>query len=552
MNKRTLLFLVPAFFLVFSNGNCQDRGMKPIDLSVDGKPTQLYKESHALVIGISNYTNGWPQLPGVTAEIETVKNALISNGFQVEVVMDPNKDQLDRAFTGFISKYGQSGDNRLLFFFAGHGYTLKTSYGEDLGYIVPNDAPNPNYDVSRFQSDAMEMAQIEIYARRIQAKHALFIFDACFSGSLFSSTRAVPEIINYKTTLPVRQFITSGSADEMVPDKSVFAEQFIGALNGDADIDKDSYITGSELGEYLQRTVVNYTRNSQHPQYGKIRSPNLDKGDFVFVINTDKPVATPPPAVPPPQVAVVPPANAVDQTRSNPSKTDNDKQKAAATELIPMIYVEGGAFEMGNKHGEGDEKPQHLVRLNSFYIGKFEITQKQWRDIFGTNPSGFPDCDECPVERVSYNDAMAFINVLNSKTGKKYRLPTEAEWEYAARGGTKGLGYKFAGGNGIDILGWNDDNARGKTHPVGKKMPNELGLYDMCGNVYEWCNDWYEDNYYKKSNSSNPAGPATSEWKVVRGGSWKLNPKDLTVTNRYPLKPGVHYNDVGFRIVREE
>jgi len=254
----------------------------------EGQQVVLYKESHALVIGVSNYTNGWPSLPGVQKDVEEVKTVLEAHGFNVVVKMDVDKIMLDQAFDEFISRYGHDPENRLIFYFAGHGHTVRTSYGEELGYIVPADAPNPHHDLPGFQSTAMEMQQIEIYAKRVQAKHALFLFDACFSGSLFALSRAVPEIINYKTANPVRQFITSGSADETVPDESIFRAQFARALQGEADSDGDGYVTGTELGEFLQTTVVNYSYNAQHPQYGKIRNPHLDKGDFVFIIPLDE------------------------------------------------------------------------------------------------------------------------------------------------------------------------------------------------------------------------------------------------------------------------
>lgn len=252
----------------------------------DGQELLIYQQSYALVLGGSNYTEGWPNLPGVEDDMAAVKQILEEQGFEVIVHMDLDKAGIDRAFTDFISRYGSDPDNRILVYFAGHGHTLKTSYGEELGYIVPADAPNPNYDTAAFQSKAMEMEQIEIYAKRIQSKHALFLFDACFSGALFSITRAVPEIISYKTSQPVRQFITSGSADETVPDESIFRRQFVRAMQGEADVNQDNYVTGTELGEFLQTTVVNYSHNMQHPQYGKIRNPNLDKGDFVFILPT--------------------------------------------------------------------------------------------------------------------------------------------------------------------------------------------------------------------------------------------------------------------------
>ena len=160
-----------------------------------------------------------------------------------------------------------------------------------MGYVVPADAPNPHVDLNGFLARALGMQQIEVYAKDIDAKHALFLFDSCFSGSMFALSRAVPENISYKTGKPVRQFITSGSADEKVPDVSIFRGQFVSALEGEADHNRDGYVTGVELGQFLQDTVINYTRGAQHPQYGKIRHPRLDKGDFVFIADAGEPEA---------------------------------------------------------------------------------------------------------------------------------------------------------------------------------------------------------------------------------------------------------------------
>lgn len=251
----------------------------------DGSRVKLYEKSYALVIGESEYANGWRRLDGVKRDVEAVRAALEKHGFQVVVVENADGARLENAYADFIRRYGMQEQNRLLFYFAGHGFTRRQSYGEEMGYIVPADAPNPHADLAGFLSKAMDMEQIERYAKRIQSKHALFIFDSCFSGSLFAVTRGVPDSIGYKTARPVRQFITSGSAEEEVPDRSVFREQFVAALGGEADMNRDGFITGTELGEFLQDRVVNYTHSAQHPQYGKIRNPNLDKGDFVFVLS---------------------------------------------------------------------------------------------------------------------------------------------------------------------------------------------------------------------------------------------------------------------------
>lgn len=271
----------------------------------DGREVRLYERSYALVIGVSDYTHGWPRLSGVEKDIEDVARALERHGFLVTKVRNPDSARLDKEFKTFISAYGRGVENRLLFYFAGHGHTVKQSYGEDMGYIVPADAPSPARDRNGFLDKALNMRQIERYAEDIQAKHALFLFDSCFSGALFARSRAVPDAIRYKTSLPVRQFITSGSADEQVPDQSIFRSQFVEALDGEADLNRDGYVTGAELGLFLQDKVINYSRNTQHPQYGKIRNPNLDKGDFVFALTNapaavTAPLAAPPPAAPPP------------------------------------------------------------------------------------------------------------------------------------------------------------------------------------------------------------------------------------------------------------
>ncbi|QWR76919.1 caspase family protein [Candidatus Magnetomonas plexicatena] len=268
-----------------------DRGAAIKIKDNSGKEVNLYGESHALVIGVSAYQAGWPKLPGVINDVEVVTTLLTEQGFEVVTVINPSRDKLLMAFDDFIQKYGSKPDNRLLFYFAGHGHTVKKSYGDDMGYIVPVDAPRPDKDRSGFLAKAVDMQQIESYAKRIDAKHALFLFDSCFSGSIFDMSRAVPEIISYKASKPVRQFITSGAADEPVPDKSIFLEQFKAALEGAA-ADKDGYITGTALGEYLQNTVTNYSKGTQHPQYGKIRNPKLDKGDFVFKVKEEVAVAT--------------------------------------------------------------------------------------------------------------------------------------------------------------------------------------------------------------------------------------------------------------------
>jgi formylglycine-generating enzyme required for sulfatase activity len=599
------------------------RGMKPVLITIEGTVVPLYAQSHALVIGVSDYWN-IDKLPGVIQDVDAVKGALETQGFNVISVKNPTKELLEKAFTDFIAKYGQGKDNRLLIYFAGHGHTISTSYGEELGYLLPVDALRPTRDnQAAFQNDCIEMAQLEMYAKRIQSKHALFLFDACFSGSLFENTRAVPDYISFNTSKQVRQFITSGMASELVPDQSIFRRQFVEALSGEADSDKDGYITGSELGAFIQKKVTNYSRNAQHPQYGKIRNPNLDKGDFVFVMNTAASSGAISTSTQPAKKQVVIEEAQITGTIELSTELSGslyldgdfarsvnansrytlkdlsvgehalkitgdetweglvtvepnglakvDVRKKVSELLTDMILVTGGTFQMGSNESD-DEKPVHSVMVNDFYMGKYEVTLgkfkkfvdetayqtdaekgdgshiwtgSKWEKRGGVNWK----CDvegnirnqseyNHPVIHVSWNDASEYCNWLSLKTGKSYRLPTEAEWEYAAKGGSQSRGYTYSGSNNAGDVAWCMENSGNETHPVGQKQPNELGIYDMTGNVWEWCSDWYGKDYYAGSPSNNPKGPSTGALRVFRGGSWGSNARDCRAAGRSGDAPG--------------
>ena len=216
---------------------------------------------------------------------------------------------------------------------------------------------------------------------------------------------------------------------------------------------------------------------------------------------------------------------------------------------MQMVFVKGGCYQMGDTFGDGyaNEKPVHEVCVNDFYIGKYEVTQGQWQRIMGNNPSYYKNCgDNCPVEQVSWNDIQQFIQRLNNQSGKQYRLPTEAEWEYAARSG--GKSEKYAGGNDVDAVAWYDGNSGRETHPVGQKQPNGLGLYDMSGNVWEWCSDWYGEKYYGQSFRDNPDGPSSGSYRVLRGGSWYTKPRYVRVASRYWGNPESRLIYYGFRL----
>ena len=216
-----------------------------------------------------------------------------------------------------------------------------------------------------------------------------------------------------------------------------------------------------------------------------------------------------------------------------------------------MLPVEGGTFTMGATAEMtdpfDDEKPTHQVTLSSYFMGETEVTQALWTAVMGSNPSGFKG-DDLPVEWVSWNDFQAFLTKLNALTGRTFRLPTEAEWEYAARGGSKSGGTQYSGSSNLDEVAWYGDNSGDKTHPVKTKKANELGLYDMSGNVFEWCQDWYGS--YSSSAQTNPTGPSSGSGRVARGGSWYF--PACCSSYRLNIPPGDRYSYLGFRLVLSE
>ena len=221
-----------------------------------------------------------------------------------------------------------------------------------------------------------------------------------------------------------------------------------------------------------------------------------------------------------------------------------------------MIKVQGGTFTMGATPEQGgdaddDEKPAHEVTLSSYYIGQTEVTQELWTAVMGSNPSWFKgEGANLPVEQVSWNDCQAFIGKLNAITGRRFRLPTEAEWEYAARGGNRSRGYKYSGGDDIGSVAWYGGNSGGKTHAVATKSANELGIYDMSGNVCEWCHDWYGD--YSSSAQTNPTGATSGSNRVLRGSSWGFNAEYCRSSCRNSCGASYSHNDRGLRLALSE
>ena len=613
----------------------------------------LYNASYALVIGIDAYHNGWPRLSGAVDDAKRVAKALKEKGFYVTFKKNLSSSDLEQVFKEFFIFKGENPQARLFVWFAGHGHTLD---GE--GFLIPSDAPRPAAG-ARFKYKALSMRRFGELVRLAKSKHALAVFDSCFSGTIFDTQRtAPPPAVTMATTLPVRQFLSSGDSNQAVSDDGRFRKLFIRAIKGEtwADANGDNYLTGSELGLFLTDRLTNLTRTRQTPRYGKLRDEDWDRGDFVFQLAPNR--VSVPTTVPDkgrlfvntdPSGARVRILNIgprfhqgmelnpgsynleVSADRHHTRKewvelTTGDEKRVQIT-LTPtdppkgdtwtdpvtgmeFVWVPGGCFMMGQTEAEKQylireagqetydkyykrELPRHRVCVDGFWMGKTEVTRGQfrefvrqtgyktdaekkgkakvfnkdtdwkWKELPGYNwkKVGYSQNDTHPATCISWNDAKAFADWLSRKTGRKIRLPTEAQWEYAARGGTDGM--RFWGSEDSDACRY--ANAADKGHwggnifpcddgykftaPAGNYQPNPFGLYDMLGNVWEWCADWYSGGYYSKSPEKNPQGPIGGRYRVLRGGAWVSFPGRVRAANRSWGTPGVRNSSKGFRLV---
>ncbi len=428
--------------LFVSTGWSQTRAIRPVKLQTpSGESVDLYQGSYALVIGVSKYQdNAWIDLNSVQADVEAVRGALEGQGFIVQTVMNPTESMLRDQFEDFIDAYGYEPENRLLFYYAGHGHTQERNERQ-FGYLVPADAPDPYSNEREFSRKALKMEQIRSWARQIEAKHALFVFDSCFSGSVFQSRAAlVPEDISFSTTKPVRQFIAAGTADQTVPAESVFRPLFIRGIEGQADLDRDGYVTGVELGMYLQKEVPQY-RTGQTPQYGKIRDPYLDEGNFVFEAGSkDK-------GAPQAKTATL-------YIGENDLIESANPKKWRLTGTPSKNHVYTGEVKDGRPNGQG------LIRLINgiSYSGNFKKGFPDGQGVFkypdgrqyvGSVKKGFPD------GQGTYIWAEGSIYIGGFKDGKKH-----GEGTYTDLNGARYVG------------GWEDDRQSGQgtyTWPDGSK-----------------------------------------------------------------------------------
>ncbi len=619
-----LLFAVPAVAQITVPLRSSERSDAAVSESVT-----LYSKSYALVIGNDAYADPWPPLSNAVKDARLVKEALEAKGFEVTFLTNVTSRQMVDAFEAFFLEKGEDPEARLFVWYAGHGHSER---GE--GYLVPIDAPDTS-EGGKFRRKALSLRRMGEYARDSLALHIFAVFDSCFAGTIFNVGRdKPPPAITRATTRPVRQFLTSGEAGQTVSDDGTFRKLFVRALTGEtrADANKDGYLAASELGLFMAGEITNYSNGTQTPRSGKLNDPDLNQGDFIFQMAATNaaPVATTAdrealfwqsvqgsndPAMYEAYLAQYPRGAFTALARLKIAQLAPHQDVATrATRIAPlpspakpavgtfpaysvfrdcpdcpeMVELPAGTFRMGHSRDVGavyakPARPVHTVTIPApFAMSRYEITFEEY-DRF-TGATGRARLDDKgwgrgrhPAVRVPRRDAVAYAKWLSDKTGERYRLPTEAEWEYAARGGTE---TSFWWGDtpspdnanyGKGAAGWFADGAvAGKdnwqfTAPVGSFPPNPFGLHDMNGNVWEYVQDCYHDNYDdapddgsarlkppKSELDDEDDPPGECSMYVLRSGSWGYNPNFSMSASRIGINWAadsfLHY---GIRLVRK-
>lgn len=514
-----------------------------------------YSKSYALVIAVDKFPSyDWKNLDYAVKDAQGIAAYLEEQGFDVHTLY--NKKATRKAILSYMQNHLSrvvAPNDRALIFFSGYGETRQLD-GENRGYIIPYDA---TADSNHISMDTL------LAASRMMdtAKHQLFLMAACYSGRLGSSEGGVnPNSSNYLNEVSqryARQILIAGRKHQRLSGGSYGRTAFTNAIlealiKGQGDYNNDSYITFQELSRYV---MTNGAGAKSTPLAGSL--PGHGFGEFIFKYVK-------------PEI-ITPPKPFVDESARQQNTPSG------------MVYVPGGTFKMGSMKGAEDERPVREVHVAGFYMDRYEVSNAQFCDflnVLGNQQEGggrWLDIDDenCkivrqrgsryvpkngyenhPVVEVSWHGATAYATWL----GK--RLPAEAEWEFAAREGGKNI--RFGNGKSTaDPAEINFDASesykapysiageyRGETAPVNSFEPNGLGLFNMSGNVSEWCTDWYQENYYRKRPGQSAAGPQNGDARVVRGGSWYTSPYNVRTTRRASYKPAGSTREIGFRLAK--
>ena len=509
-----------------------DRGLTVVDKNRDSR------RRVALVIGNSNYRSS--PLKNPANDAHAMASSLRRLGFDVDEKTDLGYIEMNKSIENFGKKLRNGGVG--LFYYAGHGMQVNGA-----NYLIPVDGQIEDENEVRFK--AVDAGLVLAKMEQAKSDVNLVVLDACRDNPFSRSFRSISHGLA-SMDAPSGTFIAYATA----PGKTAADGTGKNGLYT-AELVKVLETPGIPLEQVFKRTLKAVREKSGNKQTPWVAS-NLE-GEFYFIqpsSMTDLQSSDYRPHL-------IAPVQAAAPVQLKQVVSRDELPESASRGLtdpitgMQFIKVPSGCFRMGDtsENGSKDESPAHEVCLDEFAIGKFEVTQGQWKQVMGNNPSEFSSCgDDCPVEMVRYFDVKEFINKLNSLSNRNYRLPTEAEWEYACR--SAGKNETYCGGDISDTVGW-IYSSEGKTHVVGQKKSNELLIYDMSGNVSEWVQDRYNSKYYETSQRNNPEGPTSGSDRVYRGGSFKgdLLNKDkyggMRATSRN--KQGTSYlaSDLGFRLV---
>ena len=545
----------------------------------------------ALVIGNGKYQFN-KTLKNPVNDATDMAAVLKSNGFAVTLLTDASRAAMEKAVRDFDTSL-KNPDAVGLFYYSGHG-----AQSEGQNYLLPVDADIQDVDELRYK--ALDAESVLAKMRSAGNKLNIVVLDACrnnpFPGSARSGEKGlsivkvkVPEsVIVYATDPGSIAADGSGrnspftaafmaSIEEPGLDITMMMKRVTSRVRADTDGAQTPWVSMNLTRDFVFKSVKNQNTTSvAEPVTSTIsKTPKLSSIKTHGSVSVESKLAGTLLLDNVELGAMSAGTSRLDDVETGEHVlemhyTDGESEKVTITVLkdvvvpagfvyiknsteseMEFLFVKGGCFQMGDTFGDGDadEKPVHEVCVDDFYIGKYEVTQGQWQAIMDENPSYNKNCgDNCPVENMSWNDVQEFIYRLNQKTGQTYRLPTEAEWEYAVRAGST---TRYYWGNRMDgDYAWYLENSGNKTHPVGQKKPNNLGIYDMSGNVWEWVSDWYDESYYKKSPRDNPQGPASGTAHVLRGGYSERYGDALRCARRSWGFPGGGLTVGGFRCVR--
>jgi sulfatase modifying factor 1 len=551
-------------------------------------------KDYALFFVVTDF-DYWPDLPGIDRPLRELATELETNyGFQkADFRLNSTKAQILDELSAYQKRtYGPQ--DQLLVFFSMHG-----QYDEAIGALIPRDG---KLDDDTYES-WITHPSLEAVMSKIPCAHLLLALDACYSGTFGSKYKGAPQRpafedrptdcagkIKEALEKTSRLYITSGGK-ERTPSKSEFAAKWLEAL-------RQRNTTG--LLSFAGLYAVLLEARPQ-PMYGDFRG-HESGGDFVLA-KRDLCVTKPTDPIEADKTDwrtakqkntidayfdyVTQHAQGlyVDEARDAMKRLTGSPAVSEQRPVIPapkpadrsdnLVLIQGGTFQMGSNDGGADEKPVHSVTVSDFYLSKYELTVKEYLAFANETKSHYPEWlvagsqyniktgtddyykkldsalqnENNPIVGVSWEDAVAYCQWLSAKNGGEYRLPTEAEWEYAARGGKQGKkGSLYAGSSTVEEVAWYSNNSSSKTHPVGSKKADELGLCDMSGNVWEWCSDFY--GTYSDGVVTNPSGPTKGNSHVFRGGGWSSNAKFCRTATRYAYSPWNSDTDVGFRLAR--